>query len=206
MDGHIPGKRRLQHTGYSLFSPITKLANALFPGHTTEKFLNEIPLDHSASVVEVGCGTGCLTRHLAAAVTRGKVVAIDSSEKSVRRAIKRCAPFQNVEFYVGTVDALPWEGNSFDYAACLDSFSSYPNPHTTLTEMLRVLKRGGRLFLGACRYRRLEEPRGSGRLPRKTLGALYSPEQYILCLEHSGFLDVWQKTEAAYLLTVGTKA
>jgi ubiquinone/menaquinone biosynthesis C-methylase UbiE len=180
--------------------------NAVWRFRVAQKFPREMPLVRTASVLEIGCGNGHLTERLARIVTQGKVAGVDSSERRIRRAMRRCVDLENVAFHVGSPEELPWETDSFDYVTCLDSFCEYPNPGRTLTEMRRVLKQGGKLFLGVHRLPVKNGETTAGRSLLNFVRNGYSPEQYVRYFEHSGFLNVVQKPGSNYLLTVGTKA
>lgn len=185
---------------------IRNAVNAWWRWQVAQKFLSEIALAPGCSVIDIACSRGWLTRRVAEAVREGRVVGVDRSGKKIRRAIRRCAGLRNVEFYVGELEVLPWEGDSFDCVTCLDSFYDYPNPGAALTEMLRILKPGGKLFLGVRRGAREVGTRRGWRSWLNLARHSRSPHHYVRYLIHSGFLNVSQKAHAEYLLFVGTKA
>lgn len=47
----------------------------------------------------------------------------------------------------GVADKLPYEDNTFDIVACVQSFHHYPDPDKAMLEAYRVLKPGGRYIL-----------------------------------------------------------
>ncbi len=184
---------------------IRRAVNAWWRRQVAQEFLREVSLSEGASVIDIGCKSGRLTRQVAGVVKSGRVVGIDPSERMIRRAIKRCGGVKNVEFYVGEAEALPWEGESFDCATCLDSFYDYPNPGGVLTEMLRVLKPGGKVFLGVRQpVDRRDWKKGWG-LPWSLGRQRYGLERYVRYFVDSGFLTVREKARSEYLLIVGTK-
>src|SRR5215210_3853049 len=63
-------------------------------------------------VLEVGCGHGALTRHLAARAE--SVLALDLSPEMVRVARARSAAWPNVEYRVADVAAAALPGAAFD--------------------------------------------------------------------------------------------
>jgi len=185
---------------------LQKALNALWRWQVAQNFLREMPLIRTASVLEIGCGSGYLIKRLARVVRRGRVVGIDLSERRIRRAMRRCVGLENVEFYVGAAEMLPWETDSFDYVTCLDSFYEYPNPGIALTEMRRVLKPGGKLFHGVRGHQEKNGARRGWRFLLNFVPDGYAPEEYVRYFEHSGFLGVRQKLTPDYLLTIGMKA
>jgi ubiquinone/menaquinone biosynthesis C-methylase UbiE len=103
------------------------------------------------SVLEVGCGTGTLT--LAAkrkAGPTGKVYGIDvlpgMIELSQRKAVEAN---EEITFQSGSIDDIPFNQNQFDVVMC--SFMIFHMPDEVrrkgITEIYRVLKPNGRLFI-----------------------------------------------------------
>ncbi len=185
---------------------IAKFARALWHRQAGQKFLAEVPLTQSSSVLDIGCGIGRLTKRVASVALTGRVVGVDPCERRIQRAIKRCLGLRNVEFYVGDANLLPWDADSFDYVLCLDSFHEHANPGSVLTEVFRILKPGGKLFLAVREYLKDGNGKAVRGAIRDSRRPLHLPRHYLLSLEHSGFVNVWQKMESEYLLTVGTKS
>lgn len=145
-------------------------------------------------VLDVGCGTGYLTRRLArivlppAAPARppraaaapaapathqgpaptGSVTGLDASAGMLAQA-KHLSP-PSITYLVGTAESLDFEDESFDVVT--SSLMLHHLPHelrvTALREMHRVLRPGGRLLIGEFR-----PPRS--RVGKHLVGAITSP-------------------------------
>lgn len=94
-------------------------------------------------LLEVGCGLGRLLdrlrrRHAVA------VSGVDVSEEAVRLARQRLGP--ECELRTASAEALPFPSASFDLVVCWGVFD-LTEQSRALTEMLRVLRVGGRLLL-----------------------------------------------------------
>lgn len=103
-------------------------------------------------VLDVGCGTGYLTRRAALAVgPTGSVVGIDPSHPSIAFA-QHQAP-SNTSHQVARGEVIPEPDASFDVVVSSLALHHIPPPlrPVTLQEMHRVLRPGGRLLIADFR-------------------------------------------------------
>lgn len=103
-------------------------------------------------IVDVGCGTGYLTRMLAPIVGReGRVTGVDPSPAMIGHARRRSP--DNCSYQVGEGQAMPFPDASFDIV--VSSFAVHHMPvsarGTAVREMFRVLRPGGRLLIAEFR-------------------------------------------------------
>src|SRR5215467_7410093 len=92
-------------------------------------------------VVDLCCGTGALTRDLAARASAGSVVGIDFTPQML--AIARAHTIEkNVEYREGDVLELPFADASFDGATMGFSMRNVVDIGACLREVARVLKPG----------------------------------------------------------------
>ena len=105
-------------------------------------------------ILEPGCGSGRLTEYLAHAVgIEGEVYACDLSEQMIRRSLKRNLP-GNVTFFRGSVNTIPKDKNFFDKVICFQAFPHFSDRVRSLTEIARVLKPGGDLWINHLKSRK----------------------------------------------------
>ena len=102
-------------------------------------------LDDTWVVGDLGCGTGLATSALAPYV--GQVIGVDGSEEMLAAAKTRVGAVRNVEWRVGTLEALPLKDATLDAAVMLLVLHHVPTPATALAEAHRALKPGGRLLI-----------------------------------------------------------
>ena len=110
----------------------------------------------------------------------GEVTGIELSPTSVAVARAR-----NVgEVVEGSVEELPFEDDSFDFAVCLDVIEHLDDDLQTLRELRRVVRPGGRLLVTVPAYpslwsshdvvnhhrRRYTRAEPAGRRPRERMG------------------------------------
>ena len=98
-------------------------------------------------VIDLASGTGEPGVSLAKCVgPEGSVVAVDLSAELLEIAKQRAEQrgLKNVTTQVADAHELPFAANSFDLATCRFGVMFFSQPHKALSELLRVLKPGGR--------------------------------------------------------------
>ncbi|HEY7538660.1 MAG TPA: class I SAM-dependent methyltransferase [Methylomirabilota bacterium] len=94
-------------------------------------------------VLDVACGTGALTRAVGARVgASGAAIGLDVNERMLAVA-RRKAP--TLEWRLGRAEALGFESDRFDAVVSQFGLMFFEDRRGALAEMLRVLRRGGRL-------------------------------------------------------------
>jgi SAM-dependent methyltransferase len=92
--------------------------------------------------LDIGCGTGAFTEQVIQGCAPAAIVGIDPSAEQLAFAGKR-AGLASAEFRVGDAQDLPFPDNSFDIAVMALVIHFVPDPAKAVTEMARVLHRGG---------------------------------------------------------------
>ena len=116
-----------------------------------ERTLQVAAIRPGEKILDVGCGTGVLTRMaLDIAGPGGSAVGIDPASKMIRVSRETAARLgSQAEFKVAAIEALPFPDASFD--GVVSSLMLHHLPPETkrqgLAEVLRVLKPGGRLVI-----------------------------------------------------------
>lgn len=138
---------------------------ALLPARVLEAYcgignvLNPAHLRHGESVLDMGCGAGVDSMLAALQVAAmpaasagealGTVYGVDLSTAmlTVAQQGAAAAGIANVHFQVTDGVTLPFATDSFDVLISNGVFNLLQHKETSLREMLRVLKHGGRLIM-----------------------------------------------------------
>jgi arsenite methyltransferase len=155
----------------------------------TRPALEMMRIARDENVLDVGCGSGWLSRTLARGVPEGRVVGMDISDEMVRRARAASAGFENLIFVVGQVDEIPWEPNFFARVISVESAYYWPDAAKGLREIYRVLHEGGSAWIDINYYEDNPHCHQWGRL--LTIPThLRSAEEWAALFRGAGFVDV----------------
>ena len=103
-----------------------------------EPFLARSPRD----VLDVGCGSGFFSRHVAAALPSARVTGLDIDEPRIAFARARSGE-NNARFELGDMASMPFSSDSFDLVFSRFALVHSPDPSGALREMTRVARPGG---------------------------------------------------------------
>ena len=105
----------------------------------------EVGLKGANLILDVGCGSGIVTRDIAR-LTKGKIVGIDGSNDMIKVAEKVLKDYKNVELRVSGAEKLPFDDNTFDVVTCNLLLMWADNPQKVVNEMARVTKPEGKVL------------------------------------------------------------
>ena len=136
-----------------------------------------------ARVLEVGCGPGELAARIGGELG-AEVVAVDISPRMVELARAR-----GVDARVGDVQALPFEDASFDCAVAAWMLYHVPDVERALSELARVLRRGGRLVAVTNYSDHLHELRELLGVPLRAAGAFPGEDAGAMLRRHFATIE-----------------
>jgi len=102
-------------------------------------------IDPTLVVGDLGCGTGQLTETVAPYVRR--VISVDGSTDMLDAARHRLGGAKNVELRQGELESLPIDSGELDVAMLSLVLHYSPSPARALSEVGRVVRKGGRVLV-----------------------------------------------------------
>ena len=107
-----------------------------------DAFLGWLALPSGRSWIDVGCGTGALTRRILDGQAPGRVLGVDASEGFVAHASAHIVDAR-AQFQVGDARALPVGDGEFDAAVSALVLNFVPDQQKAVAEMRRAVRPGG---------------------------------------------------------------
>jgi ubiquinone/menaquinone biosynthesis C-methylase UbiE len=106
-----------------------------------------LEVSENASVLEIACGTGIVTRRLRDKFAPStKIIATDLNEAMIDHAKQKFRPDENVEWKTADATQLPFADASVDAVVCQFGLMFFPDKASAAGEVYRVLKPGGQFL------------------------------------------------------------
>jgi ubiquinone/menaquinone biosynthesis C-methylase UbiE len=133
---------KLWYEGVSAFyEPF--VSDTFWPERLQRRVVGMLDGDGIDHVLDVGCGTGLTSEHLAERA--GQVEAIDHSTPQLVEATKRGLP--GVRFLRADAECIPFEDGTFDAVVSVGAIIYFPHPVAALEEAHRVTRPGGEILI-----------------------------------------------------------
>jgi len=116
-----------------------------------QEFVRWLALPENSQWLDVGSGTGILSRTILATANPRKLKGIDRSERFVEFA-RQQVNYPKIEFEVGDAQALPVESETYDAAVSGLVLNFVPQPNQMVAEMKRAVRKGGTVALYVWDY------------------------------------------------------
>lgn len=148
------------------------------------------------TLLDIGCGSGGVTLHLARRHGLGHAVGFDVEKPVVEAARRRANAWglaDRVVFVQGPPGPLPFESASFDIVFSKDALLHVPDKDALFAEIFRVLKPGGVFAASNWMVSHDGEPSPAMRAYIAAEGlsfAMASPSRYAEAMRRAGFVDI----------------
>ena len=114
-----------------------------------EEYLRLLAIAPGERVLDVGCGSGVVTRAIARKVVPGgRAYGVDSSPAFLaiaRKEAQAAGVADAIDFRQGDCRKLPFDDGFFDASLAATVFAHVPKVDAAIDEIIRVTKRGGRV-------------------------------------------------------------
>lgn len=135
-------------------------ARAIWPQE--QALFHRYALSGNLRILDLGCGTGEITRRLAEHYPQAEIIGVDILEGNLAIARRESTAFgARVHYEAGDAFALKFADAHFDLVVCRHMSQAVPDFPRVLDEIGRVLKAGGWLHLLSEDYAMLRMPRGA---------------------------------------------
>jgi SAM-dependent methyltransferase len=132
-------------------------AEAIWPQE--QALFDRYALSGPLRILDLGCGTGEITRRLAQRYPLAHCTGVDILEGNLERARRDSAAFgDRIDYRQGDAFALAFEAGRFDLVVCRHMSQAVPDFPQVLAEITRVLRPGGWLHLLSEDYGMLQFP------------------------------------------------
>ncbi len=139
-------------------------AEAIWPQE--QRLFDRYALTGELRILDLGCGTGEITRRLAGRYPQAQVTGVDILPENLERARREPAHRERIDYRQGDAFSLAFDDGAFDLVVCRHMSQAVPDFPRVLDEITRVLRSGGWLHLLSEDYLMLHLPDGPRQLDR----------------------------------------
>jgi ubiquinone/menaquinone biosynthesis C-methylase UbiE len=110
--------------------------------------LSLLDFNENMNFLDIGCGSGWAVGQAAKkAGNKGSFYGIDISSGMIEKARENFRDYANFHFIRANSESIPLDDNLFDNIICTNSFHHYLHPEKAMSEISRLLKPGGKIFI-----------------------------------------------------------
>ncbi len=154
--------------------------------------LSRISFGGAERVLDIGCGDGRVTAHIASLLPDGAVIGIDASESMIGQCTRSFMDTPRLAFSVGDATSFSFD-HGFDYVLSFNAFHWVEDKRRAFGNIYDALKPGGRMILLT----------GSGRNPH--MAGVASKSEWIARMggKTTGFYPISEEEIREMLTEIG---
>lgn len=172
--------------------------------------LNQVTIDPSYVILDVGCGGGKTINRLSQLVPQGKAYGIDYSPDMVtyaKKVNKKLIEENKIEIKEASVDNTCFAADTFDLITAVETYYFWPSLPDAFKEIYRILKPNGALLMINEMIKDGVYEVEKAALIKKVHVQLYSLDELLNMLEVAGFrVGVFRKEGSAWNALVAQKS
>ncbi|MEM2273411.1 MAG: methyltransferase domain-containing protein [Candidatus Bathyarchaeia archaeon] len=132
---------------YNRLAPIYNMLYAHEQNRKIKRVLDALNFRPLEAILDVGCGTGLLFKHIANLT--GLLIGIDIAREPLKIAKELIKNSESDEIFLVLADAdfLPFRSNIFDKIFAITLLQNMPDPTLTLNEIIRVAKENATIIV-----------------------------------------------------------
>ncbi len=108
--------------------------------------LRDFPFKENEQILDIGCGPGNITAHIAENISNGSIIGIDTSPEMITFAKQHYKDKKNISFQVADVTKITYQ-ETFDMVVAFFCLHWITDQKTALQKMVQSLKSQGKLFI-----------------------------------------------------------
>jgi amino acid transporter/ubiquinone/menaquinone biosynthesis C-methylase UbiE len=111
------------------------------------RVIKNLDAKKNSTILDFGCGSGITTLEVAKRARKGRVVAVDISEKQIEKAYEKIAKNRKANVVFVKEYKFSLKKNSFDRLVMVNVLEHMDNPKKRLVEVFSSLKKGGKFSI-----------------------------------------------------------
>lgn len=133
----------VEKTGETNFANLKPVSKIRFSRKA--KSILGLTKNKKAKILDLGCGTGILSKYILKQNPKAQIYGIDISPKAIAIAKREMRKVKNAKFVVGDTGKLPYKDNTFDVVAGNSILHHIPLEEA-IPEIIRVSKKGAKIW------------------------------------------------------------
>ncbi|MCR5403307.1 MAG: class I SAM-dependent methyltransferase [Butyrivibrio sp.] len=109
--------------------------------------LEQFEMSDEADILDIGCGGGYNIKRMLSRCRKGRIVGIDISSESVKKARAVNKGEERVKIIKGNVENMPFHEDRFDLVTAFETVFFWPDTEENFKEVYRIVKPGGRFVV-----------------------------------------------------------